>query len=143
MNEEIQKRWVGGVCVNDGKVLLIHRINKERVLDQEYFVFPGNMVEDDESLEDALLATFADLSITVKIGELFYSKDEDGDESEYYYTCSYLLGEPEMVPQDQDLEETSALQFFTPMWVSLNELEELIVYPETVKEQLLESIEIL
>jgi ADP-ribose pyrophosphatase YjhB (NUDIX family) len=139
MDEEIKKQWVGGVCTKDEKVLLIHRINKERILDQEYFVFPGKIVEDNESLEDALIDSFKELSISVKIGELLYSKDDEGDEAESYYACSYIAGELRATTTKNN-EEGKTVQFFTPMWVSLNELEELIVYPESVKEILLEEL---
>ena len=42
MNEEFQKKWVGGICIKDGKVLLIHRINKERLFNKEYFIARGS-----------------------------------------------------------------------------------------------------
>lgn len=144
MNDEtdIPKKWVGGVCIYDGKILLIHRINKKRTSHQEYFVFPGKQTEDDESIEDAVLEEFANISITVELGDLVYSKEELGDELEYYYTCNYLLGEPALVKKEGESEEESdPSQFYTPMWISLNEIDELILYPEEIKHKIIEEME--
>lgn len=144
MNDEtdIPKKWVGGVCIYDGKILLIHRINKKRTSHQEYFVFPGKQTEDDESIEDAVLEEFANISITVELGVLMYSKENGSGESEHYYSCSYLLGEPALVKKEEESEEESdSKQFYTPMWISLSELDELIVYPEEIKNKIIEGME--
>ncbi len=137
MNEDLQKKWVGGICKRDEKVLLIHRINKERLFNQEYFVFPGKAVEDDESTDEALHESFQELGLIIQTGDIFYSK-EDIDEAEYFYTCIYSAGEillPEVKPAEYEK------QFFTPMWVPLSELDELMVHPESIKELLLEKQE--
>lgn len=135
MVEDYQKKWVGGVCIQDNKILLIHRINKERLFNQEYFVFPGRNIEDDESVEGALHEIFGECGITIETGDVFYSK-EDVDESEYFYLCTYLLGNLLVPPAT---EVSSESQFFTPMWISLSELDELIVHPESIKELILEK----
>lgn len=139
MNETSPKIWVGGICIKDSKVLLIHRINKERLFHQEYFLFPGKTVDEDESIEVALLEEFKDIAIIVNLGELLHSRDESGDEAEYYYLCEHVLGEPVM-PQLPDADAKDQKQFFTPMWVSLSELEDLMVYPESVKRHLIDEI---
>lgn len=138
MDHELPKNWVGGVCIRDGKILLIHRINKERLFVHEYFVFPGKDVDEDESLEDALAASFKEISINVQLLEILYTKGEEGDEQEFYYQCKHLLGElpSTTVETNEKGEET---QYFTPMWIGLHELDELIVYPEEVKNLLLEN----
>lgn len=142
MNEDIPKRWVGGICIKDESVLLIYRINKEKDFNQEYFVFPGGQVEGDESIEDTLMREFKESSITARIGELFYSTEEDiNDEADYYYLCDYVLGEPSVSQQSKERElMESGNQVYTPMWVPLRELDELIVYPETVKNKVIEEL---
>jgi ADP-ribose pyrophosphatase YjhB (NUDIX family) len=141
---EATKQWVGGVCIKDDQVLLIRRINKDRVGVQEYFVFPGREVEGDESIEGALIEEFEGLSIKVTLSDLIYSKGDEGDdEQEFYYLSTYLLGEPAL---HQDCEEVKIMednhnQLYLPMWVSINELEDLIIYPESVKAILLEKLE--
>ncbi len=142
MNDDIPKKWVGGICVKNESVLLIYRINKEKEFNQEYFVFPGGQVEGDESIEDTLIREFKESSVTAGIGELFYSTEEDiNDEADYYYTCNYVMGEPSLseASRNQTIMEDGN-QIYTPMWVPLRELEELIVYPETVKNKVIEEL---
>jgi hypothetical protein len=137
--ENMSKKWVGGICVNDGKVLLIHRINKKSGFNKEYFVFPGKTVEDDQALEQAFLESFKNISITVKLGELLYSKD---DELEYYYLSEYITGEPSFIATSVEAKEMEeGGHVYIPMWVELSELDDLIVYPESVKALILDSIQ--
>lgn len=143
MNEETteSKSWVGGICIKDDKVLLIHRINNEVDFNKEYFVFPGKNQEGDETLEVALEKSFRDFSITIKLSDLLYSKEEDMNDKEYYYMCDYILGEPALASGSNEAKEMEeGAQIYTPMWVSLSEIDDLIVYPETVKMALLEKV---
>lgn len=140
---EIKKTWVGGICIKEDKVLLVHRINNESDFHKEYFVFPGKEVAGDETIEIALEKAFADFSITVALKDLLYSKDEDGDEPEFYYTCDYVLGEPAVIAgSNEAIEMEEGRQVFIPMWVSLSELDDLVVYPETVKVKILNDLEV-
>jgi ADP-ribose pyrophosphatase YjhB (NUDIX family) len=142
MNDDyIQKSWVGGVCIRDGKVLLVHRINNRASHNKEYFVFPGKEVHGDETLESALINAFKDFSITVTLGDLFCSKEDTVDDLEYYYLCDYVLGEPAIAAgsiEEGEMEEGE--QVYTPLWVDLSDIDELIVYPESVKNLILENI---
>lgn len=139
---EIKKVWVGGVCIKDTSVLLVHRINNESDFHKEYFVFPGKEVASDETIEVALEKAFADFSITISLKDLIYSKDEDSDESEYYYTCDYVLGEPAVIAESNEAKEMEeGEQVFIPMWVELSKLEDLVVYPESLKVKILEDLE--
>ena len=133
MNDTIPKRWVGGVCIKDGAVLLIHRINKERVHNQEYFIFPGRYVQEDETLEEAITDHFHAMSVTAKLRKSIYSKGEGSDETEDYYLCEYLFGEAVISSKLKDDYAESGEQYYTPLWIPLGELDELIVYPEEVK----------
>jgi ADP-ribose pyrophosphatase YjhB (NUDIX family) len=133
MNEEILKKWVGGVCIKEGSVLLIHRVNKKQVFNPEYFIFPGEMVGEDQSLEQALLDEFKKLGTVVAIGELLYEQSDD-ETTEYYYACHHEFGEINL--ETREYEEDGHLQKFTPVWVRLEDLDDLIVYPETLKEEI-------
>lgn len=134
--EDTKQAWIGGICTHDGKVLLIHRINKERLFNQEYFVFPGKEISYDEAEDQALAKAFMELGLTIAKGELLYTK-EDSDDTEYYYSCTITFGslQTPTTPPGEDQE-----QYYTPMWVAIAELDELIVYPESVKELLVEPI---
>jgi len=142
MNTDIPKRWVGGICVHNNKILLVYRIDKEKTPDQEYFVFPGKLLAGDESLETALCSAFKETSLTVKLKDLLYSKEDPTDDSEYYYTCEYILGEPSFIATSDEVAlMKDGRQVFTPMWVPLEGIDNLILYPESVKVALLERLE--
>lgn len=134
MAEDIKKIWAGGVCVRNNNVLLIHRINNERLFNKEYFIFPGKEVSQDESIEQALVEEFEKIGLTIKTTERIYEK-EGVEETEYYYLCEHLLGEPTMTTED-----SSESQFFTPLWIPINELDELMIHPESIKEVLQNKI---
>ncbi len=140
-NSGEKKDWVGGVCINDGKVLLIHRINNELPVKKEYFVFPGKDVSQDETIETAVEKAFADFSITISLQGLVYSKEDEINGSEYYYQCDYVLGEPAVIAgSNEAIEMETGDQVFIPIWVPLTELNDLVVYPESVKEKILEDV---
>ena len=141
MNDDIPKKWVGGVCVRDNTILLIHRVNKKSLFNQECFIFPGKIVEGDESPESAIKEELEKLAITAHLDELLYTHGE-GDELEEYYLCTYALGE---VPSTEEygmgrdgVEEGT--QSYSPVWISLDDIDDLIMYPESVKSLLLEKI---
>ena len=139
--ETLQKIWVGGVCIKNNQVLLVHRINKDSEFSKEYFVFPGKEVEGDEAIESALIEAFKDFCMTIKLDELLYSKGAASDEQEYYYLCNHVLGEPAVSAQSNEAKEMEeGRQVYIPMWVPLTELEDLIVYPESVKSRILEEL---
>ena len=139
MNDVLPKKWAGGICIKDESVLLIYRLNKEKDFNQEYFMFPGGEVEEDESLEDALVREFDEAGVKVKMGELFYSTEEDEDKAgDYYYLCDYMLGELSATKDKEEGERMKdGLQIYTPMWVPLSDLDNLIVYPEDLKNKVL------
>ncbi len=96
----------------------------------------------DEAIESALVEAFRDFSMTIKLGELLYSKEDSIDDQEYYYLCKHTLGEPSIAPgsnEEKEMEEGN--QVYIPMWVPINELDDLIIYPESVKMRLLEALE--
>lgn len=141
MNDDIPKKWVGGVCLRDNTILLIHRVNKKSLFNQECFIFPGKIVEGDESAESALKEEMDTLTITVDVGELLYSHGE-GDEVEEYYLCTYAFGE---VPSAKEYAVgkdgvEDGTQSYNPIWVSLDDIDDLIMYPESVKNILLEKL---
>ena len=141
---EATKQWVGGVCIRNNEILLIQRINKERVGVQEYFIFPGREVKGDESLEDALLLEFEGLSMKVTLSDLIYSKGDEGDdEQEFYYLCNHVLGEPILSTKSDEVKimEENTEQLYLPRWTPLDLLDDLIIHPESVKIAVLEKIE--
>jgi hypothetical protein len=143
MEETVKETWVGGICIRDKQVFLVHRINNTSDFNKEFFVFPGKEVSDDENREDALMSAFEDFSMTIKIKSLFYTnEEEDADDIQCYYLCTPLLGEPHIAKgSDEALKMEEGRQVFIPMWVPLDQVEDLIVYPETVKTLIIEALE--
>ncbi len=143
MNEDTTvKTWVGGICIKENQVLLVHRINRESDFNKEYFVFPGKEVEGDENIESALEEAFRDFSMSIKLRDIVYSKEDDLDDREYYYLCEHTLGNPQVATgSNEAIEMEMGKQVYIPMWVPLSELDSLIVYPESVKTRILEDIE--
>jgi ADP-ribose pyrophosphatase YjhB (NUDIX family) len=144
MNEEISiiKRWVGGVCIKNDQVLLVHRINNDVDFNKEYFVFPGKEVEGDESIESALKSAFEDFSITVELEDLLYSKEDELDDQEFFYLCKHLLGEPHVQAESNEAHEMEESdQVYAPLWVNISDIDDLIIYPESVKALILEDRE--
>lgn len=140
--EEITKKKARGICIYNGKLLVIERLNLEKDFDQKYYVLPGGDVEDDESLEDAVLREFdEETSIKVKLGELFLSfTDESDDIDKYYYLCTYVFGEPILSAKSEEAEKMKkGRQVYTPMWLPLSELKNINLYPEEVKEKILKK----
>lgn len=143
MEEDITiKKWVGGICIHNNSVFLIHRINKDNNFNKEYFVFPGKDVEGDENIEEALQEAFLDFSLTIKLKELIYLKEDDINGQEFYYLCNYVFGNPSVREGSNEAEEMKGgEQVFIPIWVPISELDTLVVYPESIKETLLEMIQ--
>lgn len=135
MNEN-QEVFAGGVCIRDGKILLIHRINEERLFNKEYFAFPGLTLQN-ESIDEGLHRIFTEYGMTIELGELLHSNEDDV--LEYYYVCRPIFGELKPFPVDITTADTEK-QFSVPIWISLTELDDLIVYPETLKNIVLENL---
>jgi ADP-ribose pyrophosphatase YjhB (NUDIX family) len=125
---------VRGICVHDGKILLIHVPKTENT--PEHFILPGGRADEDESIEVALKREFEKDTggVNVAMDDLFYSKEKHfGREGEEYdcYIVNYQVGMP-----TQTKENTPT----TPVWVPLEHLKNINLYPETIKELILKDI---
>ena len=148
MNKQDQERIrAGGVCIKDGKVLLIHRINLGKENDQEYFVIPGGGVEENEDIKEAVIRELGEeTGIKVKVNDIVYETESFNSsrniaQHEYYYLCEYISGEPALREDSEEAEEMKlGKHFYKPMWVSKEEAEKSIVYPEEVKSIILKMI---
>jgi mutator protein MutT len=131
----------GAICIHEGQILLMHRINLERAVgDQEYYVIPGGGVEEGESVEQAVVRE-ADEETTIKleVGELFLKRDlPNENREEFYYICKYVSGEPSLRENTNEFEEMKlGVHFYKPMWVTITEIKNITLYPAEVKEKLL------
>lgn len=133
-----------GICIHDNKILLIHRINLELEKEkQEYYVIPGGGVEDGEKIEDAVIREMKEeTSLDVRLGELFYElEDYDGQGKflKYYaYICEYISGEIKLEENSVEaVEMKDGLQSFEPIWVPLSEMKDIVLYPDSLKKEIL------
>jgi ADP-ribose pyrophosphatase YjhB (NUDIX family) len=137
---------VGGICVYDNKILLIHRINlgKEKS-DQEYYAIPGGGVEDGEGITRALIREMKEeTNLDIKVGKLFYEmqdKDPKGDNRKhYYYSCIYTTGEPKLREDSEEAREMKlGVNFYNPVWIDLKELQNIALFPKQIKQEIIDK----
>jgi 8-oxo-dGTP pyrophosphatase MutT (NUDIX family) len=133
MDHGTQKR-VRAVIVENGSLLLVHRIKKER----DYYVFPGGGVEDGETDKEALVReAMEELGVAVEVGNQFAvcEPDPSGGENQtqIFYECRITGGKlgtgtgPEFQPENS-YRGTYAFE-----WVPCAELGDRAVFPEEVK----------
>jgi len=125
------------IIINNGKVLLIHRINYEK----EYYVFPGGGVENGETIEQAVLREVQEeTSLEVKIEELLYHHIYDDNTEHLFYLCRYASGEPKLGDGNEalDMRESSA-NFYNPIWYEIKGLPKLLLYPLEIRDWLIED----
>lgn len=142
---EPEKTSVRGVCVKDGNILLIRCVTSEGVENPIHYVFPGGKVQDDESVADALVREVEkDTSIIVQTGKLFATLPKNPDDiEEQYYLCAHITGTPELRDEEKaKLKKKDKFHTYTPMWIPLSELENIILLPEGIKELILRKFSI-
>ena len=120
---------VGGVIINDGKVLLLHRVKK----DQEYYVFPGGHVLKNERAEDALLREIKEetgLDIAGKpLVQIYTSKNEEFGE-EIYFKVSGLEDFSNLKKINPDVREGDVNE---SVWISVKNVQKMDnVFPKGV-----------
>jgi mutator protein MutT len=125
-----------GILIKDDEVLLIHRKNE-----REYFVFPGGGVEEGENVEGAVVRELMEeTTIEVKINKLLYHHIYDDDTEQYFYLCDYIKGEPKLSNDSPEKEEIlKSKEIFDPLWVKLEKLKDILVYPLEIRDLLIED----
>lgn len=134
-NNEKRIRAVG-ILLKGDEVLLINRKNAK-----EYFVFPGGGAEKGETIEQAVERELKEeTSISISINRLLYKHIYDDNSEQFFYLCDYISGEPKL--SDSSIENQNMLKgtdYYKPLWVKLNELKNLLVYPLEIRDLLLED----
>ncbi|MFH1601527.1 MAG: NUDIX domain-containing protein [Candidatus Shapirobacteria bacterium] len=128
---------VVGIIINKNGILLIHR----KKAGKEYYVFPGGGVEDEEINEQALLREISEeTSVKVKVGKLLY-KHVYETSNQYYYLCTYISGTPELRKDSiEKKRDSSGYDKYELLWVSVNKLPQLLIYPLEIRDWLIKDI---
>lgn len=126
------------IIVNNGEVLLMHRINSGK----EYYVFPGGGVENEETVEQAVLREVQEeTSLEVKIEKLLYHHILDDNTEQFFYLCHYVSGEPKLGDGNEARDmEKSNVNFYNPIWYEIKGLSQLLLYPLEIRDWLIEDV---
>ncbi len=126
------------IIVDDGKVLLIHRINQGR----EYYVFPGGGVESGEAMEQAVLReALEETSLEVRLEKLLYRHIYDDNTEQFFYLCRYVSGRPKLGDANEAREmEKNGANSYEPGWYAIESLPQLLVYPLEIRDWLISDI---
>ncbi len=127
------------IVIKDSHILLMHRINKG----EEYYSFPGGGKEEGESIEEAVVREL-DEETTVKVRptKLAYRVEWDNKNVNYLYVAEYISGTPGLRPDSEEqlyMNEHND-QLYEPLWVPLDQVSDLTLYPLEVRDMLIEDI---
>lgn len=134
---KIQSR---GIILKGEDVLVMFR----RKDGEEYYVFPGgHMREGEEPVENAIREIKEETTITVKDMHLAFKFENyikpDNPNIDYYFVGSYESGTPKI--SGEESRRMTDDNYFEPMWVRLDDIEELNLYPLAAKEWVLEYLD--
>lgn len=133
---------VRGIIKKDGGIILIHRIKpNEDGTYREYYVVPGGKMEQGETEEQTVeREVFEELGIKVKPKRKLLEYNSDYDDSiQIFYICEYIdgiLGTGDG-PEMHDISYQK--QVFEPVIVKQEEISEINLVPEEMKEVLIKE----
>lgn len=135
-HKDIKRIRAVAILIKDHKVLLIHRKNEK-----EYFTFPGGGVEEGESIEQAVIRELLEeTTIKAKINKLLYRHIYDNGSEQFFYLCDYISGEPKLDENSiEKIKMREGKEFYNPLWVKLEELKDLLLYPLEIKDLLIKD----
>jgi len=126
---------VCAIIIKDNKILLMHRIKNG----QEYFVFPGGGIKENESEEDAVIREVKEeLSLDAKIDKLAFQIENRGQE-ELYFLIREFSGTPKLGGPEKEIMNNNN-QYY-PEWIDLDVASNLFnFYPEEARQKIKDLI---
>jgi len=126
---------VCAIIIKDNKILLMRRIKDG----QEYFVFPGGGIKENESEEDAVIREIKEkLSLNAKIDKLAFQIENRGQE-ELYFLIKEFSGTPKLGDPEKDRMNDNN-QYY-PEWIDLDTASNLPnFYPEEARQKIKDLI---
>lgn len=147
MNNQINLGSRAGVIViHNNCLLLIYRQKNGKI----YYVFPGGTIEPNETKEVAAIRElFEETTIIAKNPKLFYqlhiknipANNKLGYKDEFLFLCEYVSGNPKLSEDAIETTRISQTNSYEPIWVDINTIKDLRIYPIELKELLLKDIE--
>lgn len=121
------------VIIENSKVLLMHRIKAGR----EYYSFPGGGIEHGETPEQACTReVFEETGLESEIISFFAENDFNG-QKEAFYLVKKLSGEIRL--GGPELDRQCDNNFYEPVWVPIDQLAGLPVFPKHVVKKIIEQ----
>lgn len=133
-------RAVGIILLNGGLVLIHRKKVKYKNL-KEYYVLPGVVCENEEQFKETLKQEIFDtIGLDVNVKKLmFYFETEQT--KEYFYLCEYISGKFKNVNGSESASKISHFAVKSvPEILRKNELENINIMPEGVKNKLLDEV---
>jgi len=124
-----------GIIIKEGKILLLKRSVKDKGV---YYTFPGGGVEEGETPEHAVIREIKEeTNLDIEIEELLW------DFKDMYHHGLYFLaknprGEMEL-GEGPEKKKQSADDNHEPLWVPLKDITMLLLYPEKIKNRVIEK----
>ncbi len=126
------------IIVKNDKVLFIHRIKHGK----EYYVLPGGEIELNETSEQAAIREAKEeTNFDIKIKKLLFEFPEmvRGEKRyAYYFLAKSFSGKLKL--GGPEAERQSADNQYIFEWLTVEELDGLLVYPEGLKERIKKSL---
>ncbi|MFA6005540.1 MAG: NUDIX domain-containing protein [Patescibacteria group bacterium] len=126
------------IIIKDSQVLLM----KRNRFGEKYNVFPGGGVENNETVEEAVLReVMEETTLEVKIDKLLYHHHYPEDSDQYFYLCSHISGTPQLGDgNEKESMDKKTGDYYEPMWVEVDALKDMLVYPLEIRDWLLKDI---
>lgn len=124
------------LIIKDDKILFIHRLKNS----QEYYVLPGGTTEDGETPEQtAVREAKEETNLDIELGPLLWDINENyrGEARRLYvFSVKSFSGEIKFI--GPELERQGPDNQYSHQWLSFSEIDAVLVYPEMVKEKILQ-----
>jgi 8-oxo-dGTP diphosphatase len=136
----------GAIVFHNNSLLLMYRQKNGKV----YYVFPGGSIKSNESKEEAAIRElFEETSVVGDSAHLLYhlhikdiptgSKDVLGYKDEFLFLCNYISGNPNLGSDSEEYQRSSNKNFYEPMWVSVDHIKDILLYPLEVRDILVQN----
>lgn len=127
----------GAIIIHKSQVILMKRVRKGKT----YYVFIGGSVNDNETVEQAVLReTTEETSLQISIKKLLYHQFYPKGDEHFYYLCEYISGTPQLGDANElKTMQHNPLDIYKPMWFDLNNLPRSPIYPQEILKELLKD----